>query len=59
MNNEQINMIDIINILSYLLQSENIKKDDEFLHYIKREINLLHEENQKIISLLKEIKNGR
>lgn len=59
MNNEQINMIDIINILSYLLQSENIKKDDEFLCYIKREINLLHEENQKIISLLKEIKNGR
>ena len=39
MNNEQINMIDIINILSYLLQSENIKKDDEFLRYIKREIN--------------------
>lgn len=58
MNNEQINMIDIINILSYLLQSENIKKDDEFLRYIKREINLLHEENQEIINLLKEIKNG-
>ena len=38
MNNEQINMIDIINILSYLLQSENIKKDEEFLRCIKREI---------------------
>ena len=59
MNNEQINMLDIINILSYLLQTENIKKDDEFLNYIKKEISLLHEENQKIINLLEELKNGR
>lgn len=59
MNNEEISMLDIINILSYLLQTENIRKDDEFLHYIKREINSLHEENQKIISLLKEIRNGK
>lgn len=59
MNNEQISMLDIINILSYLLQTENIKKDDEFLNYIKKEISLLHEENQKIINLLEELKNGR
>ena len=36
MNNEQISMLDIINILSYLLQTENIKKDDEFFNYLSQ-----------------------
>ena len=59
MNNKQFDILDIINILSYLLQTENIKKDDEFLYYIKKEIGLLHEENQRIINLLEELKNDR
>ena len=34
MNNEQVSILDILNILSYLLQTENIKRDDKFLIYI-------------------------
>jgi hypothetical protein len=59
MNNEQIGVLDIFNILSYLLQTENIKRDDKFLIYIQKEIEKLHKENEKIIQLLEEIKGGK
>lgn len=59
MNNEQIGILDIFNILSYLLQTENIKRDDKFLIYIQKEIEKLHKENEKIIQLLEEIKGGK
>lgn len=59
MNNEQVSILDILNILSYLLQTENIKRDDKFLIYIQTEIEKLHMENKKIINLLEEIKGGK
>lgn len=59
MNNEQVSILDIFNILSYLLQTENIKRDDKFLIYIQNEIEKLHMENKKIINLLEEIKGGK
>jgi hypothetical protein len=59
MNNEQVSILDVFNILSYLLQTENIKRDDKFLIYIQNEIEKLHMENKKIINLLEEIKGGK
>ena len=66
MNNQQnFETLDILSILSFIAQMENIKKDNqqqEYIHSVIKaiavEIEKLHKENDIIIQMLKDLKYG-
>ncbi len=63
--NNNLEGLDLLNIISIIIQLMEIKSSGEETNYIHKvikaiaqEVELLHKENEEIISLLKEIKNG-
>lgn len=64
-NNANLDFLDMITIASFLAQIENMQADEKHTQYIHKvienieiEIAKLHKENDDIIKLLKEVKNG-
>lgn len=62
MQNNNLGILDIMNILSYILQIQNAQDDDkykrdvqDFEELVQREVDRLHKENDEIVSKLDEI----
>lgn len=62
MNDRNFEFLDAVNIVSFMAQLKNMEEDDKQTEYVRiviqsifREIEKLHEENDRIISLLEKI----
>lgn len=62
MNNNNLTALDIMSILSYILQIQNSEEDknykrdvQDFENLVQKEVDRLHKENDEIVSKLDEI----
>lgn len=53
-HNERFNFLDGVTLAELFLQAYSMNDSDQFGKYLRNEIDILHQENQEIIRLLKE-----
>lgn len=58
--NENYNCaLDLINVLSYIIGVENLKKNDEQINALENHLKEQDKQYEQILKLLKELDNGR
>lgn len=59
LNNDYQCVLDLINVLSYIIGVENLKKNDEQINALEKHLNEQDKQYEQIINLLKELEYGR
>ena len=59
LNNDYQCVLDLINVLSYIIGVENLKKNDEQINALEKHLKEQDKQYEQIINLLKELEYGR
>lgn len=59
LNNDYQCVLDLINVLSYIIGVENLKKNDEQINALEKHLKEQDKQYEQIIAMLKELEYGR